>query len=81
MNNLILALLERWIAQFIERAFKNYVTTIAGVLAATSVAVAQYTSLVPPKYAPWLTVAGIVLAGVGGILAHDSPKLAQPAQK
>lgn len=79
-KNLILALLNRCIAEFIERTFQSKYTTIGAVLGATGVAVAQYTPLIPAKYQVYLTTAGIVCASVSGILGHDSKSTAPTAQ-
>ncbi len=72
MNNLISALLERITAVYIERIAGSKITTIAGILGIAGTAVSQFTTYIPTPYSTYVTLAGVIIAGVAAILARDS---------
>jgi hypothetical protein len=66
------ALFERVAAVWIERIAGSKISTIAGVLGIFATSVAQLTTFIPSEYQAYVTLGGVVLAGVAAILARDS---------
>lgn len=69
MNDFIAQL----VAQVIERAFKNYVTTIIGIGTGLTTILATIGAL-PIKHASYAVIASAAIAAVTAVLAKDSAK-------
>lgn len=67
MNNFIAQLA----AQFIERSFANYKTTITGLCAATVTAIGAYAPFVPAKYHGVVIAVGLALGSLTAALSKD----------
>ncbi len=72
MNNLFAALAERMAAIWIERIAGSQISTIAGLLGIVATFVAQLTSYIPAPFDTYVSLGGVILAGVAAILARDS---------
>ena len=64
-------LIEKLVAGFIERTFKNYITTIVGVLSVILYSINTFGSLIPTQYSGYVNAAAVVIMGVALILAKD----------
>ncbi|MFZ1074817.1 MAG: hypothetical protein WAN50_00355 [Minisyncoccia bacterium] len=79
MNNIMAALFERMAAVWIERIAGSKVSTIAGILGIVGTFVGQLTTYIPTPYNTYVTLGGVILAGVAAILARDSANAPTPA--
>jgi len=77
MNNLMAALFERIAAVWVERIAGSKVTTIAGIMGIVATFVGQLTTYIPDPYRTYVSLAGVIVAGVAAILARDSASVPQ----